>query len=231
MRNPSPVIDPKRLRRRMVNELKVRGITDPAVLQAMVEVPRHLFVQEAWRTQAYEDASLPIGCNQTISQPFIVALMSQELETSPGMRILEVGTGSGYQAAILAALGCTVFTIERLRELYQSTSMLLRQLGIRNIHMQRRDGTLGLPEAAPFDRIIVTAGGPEIPRPLLEQLDTGGILLIPVGDKPRLQRLVRIRKTFQGMLKEDLGPVVFVDLIGDHGWQATGCNVHNKELS
>ncbi|MBQ9453286.1 MAG: protein-L-isoaspartate(D-aspartate) O-methyltransferase [Desulfovibrio sp.] len=203
----------------MVREqLQARGISDPAVLQAMSIVPRHLFVQEALRVQAYEDTPLPIGYGQTISQPYIVALMSQLLEVEHGMRVLEIGTGSGYQAAVLAAMGCTVFTVERMRELYQNTAVLLQQLGLRGIHMQRRDGTLGMPEAAPFDRIIVTAGGPEIPNPLVQQLETGGILLIPVGEKPRKQRLIRIRKEATGIHSEDLGPVIFVDLVGDHGW-------------
>ena len=218
-REPAPSVDPKRLRRRMVREqLEARGISDPAVLGAMLAVPRHLFVQEALRSQAYEDTPLPIGYGQTISQPYIVALMTQLLEVQRGMRVLEIGTGSGYQAAVLATLGCTVFTVERMRELYQNTSGLLRQLGLRGIHMQRRDGTLGMPEAAPFDRIIVTAGGPEVPRPLVEQLDEGGIMLIPVGSKPRTQRLVRVCKEQGRVSSEDLGPVVFVDLVGDHGW-------------
>ena len=144
--------------------------------------------------------------------------MSQLLEARRGMRVLEIGTGSGYQAAVLASMGCVVFTVERLRELYQSTAPLLRQLGLRSIHMQRRDGTLGVPEAAPFDRIIVTAGGPEVPPPLVDQLDEGGILLIPVGSRPRTQRLLRLRKTQGRVSREDLGPVIFVDLVGDHGW-------------
>ena len=203
----------------MVREqLEARGITDCGVLAAMGSVPRHLFVQEALRAQAYEDTPLPIGYGQTISQPYIVALMSQLLEARRGMRVLEIGTGSGYQAAVLASMGSVVFTVERLRELYQSTAPLLRQLGLRSIHMQRRDGTLGVPEAAPFDRIIVTAGGPEVPPPLVDQLDEGGILLIPVGSRPRTQRLLRLRKTQGRVSREDLGPVIFVDLVGDHGW-------------
>ena len=167
-------IDPRRLRLRMVRELAARGITDGRVLDAMSRVPRHLFVPEGLRSRAYEDCPLPIGYGQTISQPSTVALMSQMLETSPGMRVLEVGTGSGYQAAVLAAMGCTVYTVERLKELYQSARALLQQLDLRAIHMQRSDGTLGMPAAAPFDRIIVTAGGPQIPRPLLEQLAVDG---------------------------------------------------------
>ncbi|MDO5484430.1 MAG: protein-L-isoaspartate(D-aspartate) O-methyltransferase [Desulfovibrionaceae bacterium] len=206
----------------MVEALAARGISDAAVLAAMAQVPRHLFVQEALRAQAYEDTSLPIGYGQTISQPYSVALMTQMLEARRGMRVLEVGTGSGYQAAILATLGCTVFTVERLRELYQMTSILLQQLGLRGIHMQRGDGTLGIPGAAPFERILVTAGGPEIPPPLVEQLDEGGIMLIPVGDRPRSQRLIRLCKSQGRVVSEDIGPAVFVDLVGDHGWQASG---------
>ncbi len=219
-RRPAAAVDPLRLRLRMVEEqLKPRGIQRPDVLRAMATVPRHLFVQEALRAQAYEDTSLPIGYGQTISQPYTVALMTEMLETEAGMRILEIGTGSGYQAAVLAALGCTVYTVERIRELYRITGALLRQLGIRGIHMLREDGTLGLPAAAPYDRIIVTAGGPKIPQPLVDQLEEGGILLIPVGDKPRAQRLVRVRKRRGRVIQEDLGAAVFVDLVGNHGWR------------
>ncbi|MBQ3060355.1 MAG: protein-L-isoaspartate(D-aspartate) O-methyltransferase [Desulfovibrio sp.] len=213
-----PLPDPHRLRSRMVASLKGRGISDAAVLTAMSQVPRHLFVQEALRAQAYEDTSLPIGYGQTISQPYSVALMTQMLEVCKGMRVLEVGTGSGYQAAVLASMGCIVFTVERLREIYQMTNILLRQLGLRGIHMHRGDGTLGMPGAAPFDRIIVTAGGPEIPRPLLDQLEEGGVLLIPVGERPRSQRLLRLRKKQGHISREDLGPAIFVDLVGNYGW-------------
>ena len=202
----------------MVRELAARGITDGRVLEAMSRIPRHLFVPEGLRSRAYEDCPLPIGYGQTISQPSTVALMSQMLETSPGMRVLEVGTGSGYQAAVLAAMGCTVYTVERLKELYQSARALLQQLDLRAIHMQRSDGTLGMPAAAPFDRIIVTAGGPQIPPPLLEQLAVDGIMLIPVGARPRTQRLTRIMRRQGRLCCEDLGPAVFVDLVGDHGW-------------
>lgn len=214
--------DPRRLRRRMVEALVARGISDADVLSAMGQVPRHLFVQEALRAQAYEDTSLPIGYGQTISQPYSVALMTQMLEVRRGMRVLEIGTGSGYQAAILASLGCTVFTVERLRELYLMARALLRQLGLRGIHMQRGDGTLGMPGAAPFERILVTAGGPEIPPPLVEQLEDNGIMLIPIGERPRSQRLIRVRKSQGRVSREDLGPAVFVDLVGNHGWHASG---------
>ena len=202
----------------MVQELKRSGITDEAVLQAMGTVPRHLFVEEALRVQAYEDIRLPIGYGQTISQPSTVALMTQRLEARPGMRVLEIGTGSGYQAAVLAVMGCRVYTVERLAELYHVTRNLLQQLSLRAIYMVRGDGTLGLPAAAPFERIIVTAGGPEVPQPLLQQLAEGGILLIPVGDKPRTQRLLRVHRRAGRFLTENLGPANFVDLVGSHGW-------------
>ena len=216
---PTPLLDPKILRKRMVNEQLVRrGISDPAVLAAMSNVPRHFFVQEAFRSQAYEDRPLPIGHGQTISQPYIVALMSQMLEVQPGMRVLEVGTGSGYQAVVLAHMGCTVYTVERVRELYQATSALLRHMRLRSVFMKRDDGTLGMAEAAPFDRIMVTAGGPEVPQPLLNQLAEGGILLIPVGERRREQRLLRVHKQRGSYSTEDLGDVAFVDLVGNHGW-------------
>ena len=207
-------IDPRRLRLRMVRELAARGITDGRVLDAMSRVPRHLFVPEGLRSRAYEDCPLPISYGQTISQPSTVALMSQMLETSPGMRVLEVGTGSGYQAAVLAAMGCTVYTVERLKELYQSARALLQQLDLRAIHMQRSDGTLGMPAAAPFDRIIVTAGGPQIPRPLLEQLAVDGIMLIPVGARPRTQRLMRIMRRQGRLCSEPSSWIWWATMVG-----------------
>lgn len=215
---PPGTLDPRRSRQRMVRELRRSGITDEAVLQAMADVPRHLFVEEALRAQAYEDIRLPIGYGQTISQPSTVALMTQCLEARPGMRVLEIGTGSGYQAAVLAVMGCRVYSIERIAGLYRATRNLLRQLSLRAIHMVQGDGTLGLPAAAPFERIIVTAGGPEIPRPLVRQLADGGILLIPVGDKPRTQRLLRVERRAGRVLTDNLGPAHFVDLVGSHGW-------------
>lgn len=219
MYRPAATIDPIRQRQRMVREqIQARGVIDPAVIAAMLAVPRHLFVQEALRGQSYEDSPLPIGHGQTISQPYIVARMTELLELQPGMRVLEIGTGSGYQAAVLAAMGCTVYTVERVRELYLATQSLLRGMGIRGIHTKRDDGTLGAAEAAPFDRIIVTAGGPEIPLPLVAQLDDPGILLIPVGQQKRAQKLLRLRKENGTVSQEDMGQVVFVDLVGNHGW-------------
>ncbi len=210
----------RRLRIRMCDGLVEKGITDRNVLDAMSSVPRHAFVQEALQLQAYEDTSLPIGYGQTISQPYTVAYMTELLELSPGMRVLEVGTGSGYQAAVLAMMGCYVFTIERLRELYTRTQSLLRRLGFGSIHMQRGDGTLGYPQAAPYDRIIVTAGGPEIPQPLVQQLDDNGILLIPVGKQQRVQQFIRIRKVRGVLYEETFGSTAFVNLVGSYGWES-----------
>ncbi len=213
-------VDLRILRRSMVRNLKNnKGITDPLVLEAMNSVPRHEFVQEALRLQAYEDRPLPIGFGQTISQPSTVALMTQLLRVEEGMRVLEIGTGSGYQAAILSFLGCQVYTVERIPELYAATRKLFAQkIPMKNIYMKRDDGTLGMNEAAPFDRILVTAGGPEIPKPLVRQLDEGGIMLIPVGEQKRSQRLMQVRRENGTVLVKDVGAAVFVDLVGSHGW-------------
>ena len=211
--------DFKRQRQRMVNEqLLNRGISDPAVLDAMSRTQRHLFVPEALQPRAYDDHPLPIGHGQTISQPYIVACMTQLLEASPGMSVLELGTVSGYQSAILAGMGLDVFTVERVRELYFPAKDLFRRLGLLGIRTRIADGTLGWQENAPFDRIIVTAGGPDIPSPLLDQLADPGIMVIPVGKNRREQRLVRVFKKDGGMTARALGNVTFVDLVGDHGW-------------
>jgi protein-L-isoaspartate(D-aspartate) O-methyltransferase len=206
-------------RDRMVREqLLPRGITDEAVLNAMRTVPRHLFVEEALLGQAYEDLPLPIGFGQTISQPFIVALMTQHLETAPGMSVLEIGTGSGYQAAVLRQMDLGVHSVERLRELHFRASDLFRRLRLMDIRLKLADGTLGWPEAGPFDRIVVTAGGPEIPEPLLRQLADPGLLIMPVGGDRRLQQLVRVRKKNGCLTRENMDEVAFVDLVGRHGW-------------
>lgn len=206
-------------RERMVREqLVARGITDAAVLNAMGATPRHLFVDEALRPKAYEDYPLPIGHGQTISQPYVVAYMSQLLEASAGMRVLEIGTGSGYQAAVLDAMGLEVYTVERLRELYFRTSSLFMRLRMLSIRMKLDDGTLGWPDAGPYDRIIVTAGGPEVPAPLVEQLADPGIMVIPVGANRAVQKLVRVHKQNGGIRREDKAAVAFVDLVGRHGW-------------
>ncbi|ABB38874.1 protein-L-isoaspartate O-methyltransferase [Oleidesulfovibrio alaskensis G20] len=213
------MIDKRRSRERMVREqLTARGITDPAVLAAMRKIPRHLFVQEALQAQAYEDHPLPIGYGQTISQPFIVALMSQILRVTPGMRVLEIGTGSGYQAAVLAEMGAEVYTVERIAGLQAHARGLLRRLGYARIRTKLDDGTMGWPLAAPFDRIIVTAGGPGIPEPLAEQLADPGTMAIPVGASRREQELYLMHKNDGALSYENYGKVAFVDLVGNHGW-------------
>lgn len=203
----------------MVREqIESRGITDQAVLSAMRKVPRHLFVEEALRSQAYEDHPLPIGYGQTISQPFIVALMTAVLNVQPGMRVLEIGTGSGYQAAILAEMGAQVYSVERVQPLYSAALTRLNKMRYFNVHLKLDDGTMGWPEESPFQRIMVTAGGPDVPPPLLEQLDESGILIIPVGARQRSQELIRFVKNEGKIMKANLGAVMFVDLVGTHGW-------------
>jgi len=209
----------QRLRERMVQEqIEARGITDERVLTALRQVPRHLFVDEALQAQAYGDHPVPIGLGQTLSQPYIVALMTTLLVVRPQMRILEIGTGSGYQAAILAVMDADVYTVERIKQLYQTARTRLLRMKYFNIRVKLDDGTLGWPEEGPFDRIIVTAGGPEVPTPLLEQLADPGIMVIPVGATKRDQRLLRIFKKDGRIHQEDQGAVAFVDLVGSHGW-------------
>ncbi len=200
-------------------QLKRRGITDPRVLAAMSKIPRHHFVPRHLRDQAYGDYPLPIGEDQTISQPYIVALMTQALELTGNDKVLELGAGSGYQAAILAELAAQVFTVERISSLAQAAQQALTALGYTNVHLRVADGTLGWPEEAPFDAILVTAGSPQVPPPLVEQLAVGGRLLIPVGDSYS-QTLTRVRRTPEGLKHEYLGGCRFVKLIGKHGWQA-----------
>ncbi len=205
-------------RERMVkNQLMPRGITDKNVLKAMGKVPRHLFIEEALIGEAYNDHPLPIGHKQTISQPYIVALMTQALGLTGKERTLELGTGSGYQAAILAELSKKVYTIERIKPLLEKAKNLLDKLGYANIDYKAFDGTLGWRDFSPFDAIIVTAGSPNIPDPLLDQLAEGGRLIVPVGDKYS-QDLIRITKSKGKFKKEDFGGCRFVDLIGAHGW-------------
>lgn len=204
----------------MVREqIEARGVTTPEVVRAMRAVPRHLFVQEALAGQAYDDRPQPIGFGQTISQPYIVALMTDLLDVKPGMKILEIGTGSGYQAAVLAEMGADVYTVERIKELHQQARERLARLGWRFVKLKLDDGTMGWPEEAPFDRIIVTAGGPSVPAPLIDQLGEGGILLIPVGGARRMQTLRAVRKEKGLTREEDKGGVMFVDLVGRHGWE------------
>ncbi len=196
-----------------------RGITDQRLLAVMRRLPRHKFVPRHLWGQAYYDYPLPIGEDQTISQPYIVALMTEALELAGPEKVLEIGTGSGYQTAILAELAEQVFSIERLAALARQAEGLLAAMRYRNIRVRVGDGTLGWPEEAPFDAILVTAGSPQVPGPLLEQLGLGGRLVIPVGNQYS-QILTRVRRSFQGDLKhEDMGGCRFVRLIGAHGWQ------------
>lgn len=198
-------------------QLQGRGraaITDKAVIQAMLRVPRHLFIPEANRRLAYSDSPVPIGHGQTISQPYIVALMTQALELRPGMKVLEVGTGSGYQAAILAELTEKVFTMELLKPLYEFSEKNLTNLGYHDVRCQRGDGYYGWPERAPFDRIIVTCAALHIPPPLMEQLKPGGRMLIPVGGQFETQRLLLVSKDHEGNRRSETVTLVrFVPLV------------------
>ena len=205
----------------MVREqVESRGIRDPAVLQAMLEVPREAFVPEDEVEFAYRDSPLPIAAGQTISQPYIVALMAAALELEPNDRVLEVGTGSGYAAAVLSRITREVYTIERHAELAERAGQVLESLGYDNVHVLHGDGTKGWPEHAPYDGIVVAAGGPEVPEALLAQLAVGGRLVIPIGPTPRLQELVRITRVGEDEYsRENLGGVRFVPLIGAEGWQ------------
>ena len=207
-------------RKRLVDGIRLRGIRDERVLSALLKVPRHLFVPEELRDRAYVDAPLPIGEGQTISQPYIVALMTEALELDEDSRVLEIGTGSGYQAAILAEIAKEVYTVERIPALLERARRILEALGYDNIYFKLGDGTLGWEEHAPYDAIIVTAGAPEVPEPLVEQLKVGGRMVIPVGDEFS-QRLLRVTKLdSSGKVKiEDLGGCVFVKLKGKHGWR------------
>jgi len=206
------------LRERMVDQqIRARGVVDPRVLAAVRQVPRHLFIPQHLWDQAYNDNPLPIGADQTISQPYIVALMTEILEVKETDRILELGTGSGYQAAILAELAAQVFSIDRMGDLASRAKTMLDSLGYNNVQIRVGDGTLGWPEEMPFDGIIVTAGAPKVPRPLTEQLALGGRLVIPVGDVWS-QTLTCVRKTESGLKFEYHGGCRFVRLIGKYGW-------------
>ena len=194
-------------------QLIPRGIASGAVLDAMRSVPRHLFVPERLLGSAYEDSPLPIGSGQTISQPYIVAFMSEQLETFPGMRILEIGTGSGYQAAVLAHLGCLVYSVELLDDLAAAAGRVLAALNYDNVSIKRGDGYEGWPEKAPFDAVIVTAAPDSIPDRLIEQLKDGGKMIVPVGGAYSVQLLKRILKTSSGITESDLLPVRFVPMV------------------
>lgn len=198
-----------------------RGVRDPRVLEAMLRVPRHLFVPEDLRYRAYDDSPLPIGEGQTISQPYMVAWMTELLKVEEDDKVLEIGTGSGYQAAILCELAEEVLSIEKNANLAREAGERLRSLGYKNVRVRVGDGTLGWPEEAPFDGIIVTAGAPSIPQPLLEQLADGGRLVIPVGSTG-MQMLTLVRRKGNRFETSEEGSCIFVPLVGKYGWRSGG---------
>lgn len=207
------------LRERMVRELiESRGIKDQRVLDAIRRTPRHLFVRDHLRAQAYGDHALPIGQQQTISQPYIVARMSEMLEIAAEHTVLEIGTGSGYQTAVLALLARRVFSLERVPELAHQAIQRIRELNLLNVKIQAFDGTVGWSEVGPFDRIMVTAAAPKAPEPLLAQLKEGGKLLVPEGTQES-QRLVLYTRGARGVRRKEGEAVSFVPLVGRHGWQ------------
>ncbi|HNZ64417.1 MAG TPA: protein-L-isoaspartate(D-aspartate) O-methyltransferase [Smithella sp.] len=211
----------KKPRMRMVEtQIKARGINDVRVLKAMETVPRHLFVDEGLIEQAYYDSPLPIGEHQTISQPYIVALMTQELALTGSERVLEIGTGSGYQTAVLACLADRVFSVERIASLATNARRILDRLNLYNVAIRVGDGSYGWKEEAPFDAIITTAAVPEIPRYLLSQLAVGGRMVVPSGDRDvqTLYKLTRSKENPEEIIQEDLGGCRFVSLIGESGW-------------
>lgn len=205
----------------MIERLRAHyGIQDENVLAAMRDVPRHIFVSEALASRAYDDHALPIEAGQTISQPFIVARMTELLELDKNCRVLEIGSGSGYQTAILAKVAKQVYAIERIPELARLAQERMRRLGIQNAVINCFDGTLGLSAHAPYDAVLVAAGSPALPEPLIAQLKIGGRLVMPVGETREAQRLIRLIKTERGTNTEDFGACAFVPLIGRHGWEA-----------
>lgn len=200
------------------DQLRGRGIRDPRVLEAMAEIPRHLFVPAERRGEAYGDAPVPIGAGQTVSQPYIVALMLEHLRLRPGLKVLEIGTGSGYQTALLAQMGSRVFSVERIPELAEAARKRLEGVGVTNARLRVGDGSLGWPEEAPFDRIIVTASAPRLPQALTDQLSPGGILMIPVGEGLS-QTLVAAEREGDRIRTREVCECVFVPLIGLQGWR------------
>lgn len=212
-------MDLQKLRDMMIDsQLLPRGIRDTRLIDAMRRVPRHLFMDESLWYKAYDDMALPVGEGQTISQPYMVAVMTELLGLSGSEKTLEIGTGSGYQAAILAELSSEVYSIERIKSLSEKAGKTLESLGYVNIHLKVGDGTLGWPEAAPFDRILITAGAPEIPQTLIEQLSEGGTIIAPVGDRFS-QQLMKVTKQKGRLSKEYQTPCVFVPLVGKFGWK------------
>lgn len=210
--------DFQQLRQSMIDrQLIPRGIRDKRVIGAMRKVPRHIFMDEVQWVRAYDDMALSVGEGQTISQPYMVAVMTELLDLKGSEKVLELGTGSGYQTAILAELSLAVFSVERIRPLSEKAGKVLESLGYGNIQLRVGDGTLGWVEVSPFDRIIITAGAPEIPAPLIGQLSEGGIIVAPVGDRFS-QQLVKATKQKNQLSTEYHVPCVFVPLVGKHGW-------------
>jgi protein-L-isoaspartate(D-aspartate) O-methyltransferase len=217
----SPESELAKTRERMVaRQIEGRGIVDPALLAAMREVPREAFVGEKYEEYAYDDGPLPILEGQTISQPYVVALMIDSLKLKPSDRVLEIGTGSGYAAAVLSKIVTEVYTVERIKDLVRFARQNLAALGYENVHVLQGDGTLGWPDHAPYNGIVVSAGGPQVPLTLKEQLAVGGHLVIPIGKEQRAQQLVRVTRLSEEKYTESkLGHVRFVPLIGEQGWE------------
>ena len=201
-------------RQQLVKTVKKKGITDKAVLDAIGKIPRHLFMDSSFEDHAYQDKAFPIAADQTISQPYTVAFQTEKLQIEKGDKVLEIGTGSGYQTAVLCELGAKVYSIERQRELYRKTKMFLSKIGYRPKHLSFGDGYKGMPDYAPFDKIIVTAGAPFVPKDLLGQLKVGGRMVIPVGDDVQTMSLL-IRKSPTEFDKTEFGQFRFVPLLGD----------------
>lgn len=206
-------------RRRLIDELRAKGISDLAVLRALDLTPRHQFVPTGVRHRAYEDAALPIGNGQTISQPYVHAMYLQTLRLQGSEKVLEIGTGSGYQTVLLAHLCRHVYSIERIRPLIETARDAITECGVTNVSLLCGDGTLGWPEFAPYDAILVGAGAPEIPQPLVEQLAVSGRLIVPIGGRDD-QRLIEITRTATGVDRRELSGVRFVPLVGKHGWES-----------
>lgn len=208
----------KGLRRRLVQSLRAKGIRDERILAAFEDIPRHFFMDSAFAEQAYQDKPFPIGKDQTISQPYTVASQTELLEVAEGHQVLEIGTGSGFQAAVLAYLGAEVYSIERFQELRDKAAAILYEMQFHNVRVYQGDGTLGLPRFAPYDRILVTAGMPRIPEELLEQLAEGAAMVVPVGNA-RIQKMMRIRRTADQQLHyEEFNDYSFVPAVGKAGW-------------
>jgi protein-L-isoaspartate(D-aspartate) O-methyltransferase len=205
------------LRNKLVRKLAQKGIHDERVLASIGRVPRHFFFDQALLSHAYEDKAFPIGEGQTISQPYTVAFQTEKLEIKPGDKVLEIGTGSGYQACVLMEMGVTLYSIEYNKVLYEKTKAMLPTLGYRQAFLVQGDGSKGLPAKAPFDKILVTAGAPVVPKALTDQLSEGGILIIPVGGR-EFQRMLRIRKVNGNLVEEKFADFAFVPLLGESGW-------------